>query len=303
MQQLFQLTKTNAHPGNKPSSTPTPRGTTPSPSKKRSANRKTLSTICALTSWLSMTPFLHAQEESPSKPITLTANITFSTDYRFRGISQTENDFALQGGFDATHESGFYVGTWASNLSGWGTFGGANIELDLYGGYATTLNNIDFDGGIIWYLFPGGLDNTSYGEIYGSLGKSYDDIHLSVGANYAPSQSALSQDGENQDNIYVYGDASHDLGASPFSFSTHLGYSNGNSAQGPNGWVASPTGSHLDWSVGLTYDIPFGPLEASLTYIDTDIGREEAAAFALINPGYRFGIGAATAVFAISGSF
>ena len=236
-------------------------------------------------------------------PISFSANVTFASDYRFRGISQTENDFALQGGFDVTHESGFYIGTWASNLSGWGTFGGSNTELDIYGGYATEINGLAIDGGIVWYIFPAGLDNTSYGEVYGSVGKSFGPVDLAVGANYAPEQSALSLDGEDEDNIYVYGDAGFDLGSSPFSVSAHLGYSDGNSGQGPNGWVASPTGSHVDWSLGVSYDIPWGPLEASITYVDTDIGREEAEAFAVINPGYRFGIGAATAVFAITGSF
>ena len=109
-------------------------------------------------------------------------------------------------------------------------------------------------------------------------------------------------DGENQDNIYLYGDAGFGVGETPFSFSAHLGYSDGNAGAGPNGWVASPTGTHLDWSIGVSYDLP-GPLEASVTYIDTDIGREEAAEFQLINSGYRFGIGRATAVFAISASF
>ena len=242
-------------------------------------------------------------EEAADSAFTFSANVTIASDYRFRGISQTENNFAIQGGFDLSHESGFYIGTWASNLSGWGTFGGANTELDLYGGYGTEIGNFALDGGVIWYLFPAGLDNTSYGELYASIGTSLAGVDLTVGANYAPPQSALSLDGENEDNIYVYGDAGIGLGSLPVALSAHLGYSDGNAGQGPNGWVASPTGTFLDWSIGLAYALPFAPLEVSVTYVDTDIGREEAAEFALINPGYRFGIGRATAVFAISGSF
>jgi len=245
-----------------------------------------------------------AQEEAdPSGPVTFSANVSILSDYRFRGISQTENNFALQGGFDVNHESGFYAGTWASNLAGWGTFGGANTELDVYAGYGYEFGDIAFDGGVVWYLFPAGLTNTSYGEIYASLGKSIGPVSATVGANYAPPQSALSLDGENEDNIYVYGDAELAIGASPLSISVHLGYSDGNAGQGPNGWVPSPTGTYVDWSLGVSYDLPWGPLAVSATYVDTNIGEAEAAEFALINPGYRFGIGRATGVFAISASF
>lgn len=244
-----------------------------------------------------------AEEEANTGPLTFSANVTIASDYRFRGISQTENNFALQGGFDLSHESGFYIGTWASNLAGWGTFGGANTELDLYGGYATELNGFALDGGIIWYVFPAGLDNTSYGEFYASIGKSVGGLDLSIGTNYAFSQSALSQDGVNQDNIYVFGDAGFSLGELPISVAAHVGYSDGNSGQGPNGWVASPTGTFVDWSLGLTYALAGTPLEFGVTYVDTDIGEQEAADFALINPGYRFGIGAATAFFSVAASF
>jgi len=242
-----------------------------------------------------------AQEEVES-PFTFSGNVTIASDYRFRGISQTENNFALQGGFDVVHKSGFYAGTWASNLAGWGTFGGANTELDLYAGYSTEIGTLAVDGGLIWYVFPAGISNTSYGEIYGSLGQTVSGVDLTVGANYAFPQSALSLNGDNEDNIYVYGDAGFGLGDTPLSLSAHLGYSDGNAGAGPNGWVASPTGTFLDWSIGVSVELP-GPLEASVTYVDTDIGEDEAAAFALINSGYRFGIGRATAVFAISASF
>ena len=242
-------------------------------------------------------------EEITTGAFTFSGNVTIASDYRFRGISQTENNFALQGGFDLSHDSGFYIGTWASNLAGWGTFGGANTELDLYGGYATEVSGVSLDGGIIWYVFPAGLDNTSYGEFYASVGKSFAGIDLTVGTNYAFSQSALSQDGVNQDNIYVYADGGYSFNSFPLSLTTHIGYSDGNSGQGPNGWVASPTGTFVDWSVGLSYPLKGTPLEFAVTYVDTDIGEEEAAEFTLINPGFRFGIGAATAFFSISASF
>lgn len=242
-------------------------------------------------------------EEAAAGPVTFSANVTMTSDYRFRGISQTENDFALQGGFDAAHESGFYVGAWASNLAGWGTFGGANMELDLYGGFATEFSDIAVDVGVIWYVFPAGLDRTSYGEFYGSVGKTLGPVDVTLGANYAFKQDALSLNNVKEDNIYVYGDAGFALGDSPFSVAAHLGYTDGNPEQGPNGWVPSPTGTYLDWSVGLSVDLPWAPIALSATYIDTDISESEALAFQALNPGYRYGIGGATGVFAITASF
>lgn len=243
------------------------------------------------------------ETQGVSPPVKLSANVAFATDYRLRGVSQTENDFALQAGFTATHDSGFYFGTWASNLSGWGTFGGANIELDLFGGYSTEIGGTTLDGGVIWYVFPQGVSNTSYGEFYGSLSHALGPIDAKVGANYAFKQSALSLNGAKGDNIYVYGDIGAAIADTPLNVSAHLGFSDGNKGAGPNGWVAAPTGRYLDWKIGVAFAIPASPITLSAAYIDTDISASEAAAFQLVNPGYRYGIGKATGVFTISASF
>jgi uncharacterized protein (TIGR02001 family) len=244
-----------------------------------------------------------AEDGGETSPVSFSANVAIATDYRFRGISPTENDLALQGGIKASHQSGFYVGTWASNLSGWGTFGGANLELDLYGGYTTEIGSATVDGGVIWYVFPQGSDNTSYGEFYASLAHGVGPADVTLGANYAFKQSALSLAGEKQDNIYVYAKAGAAIKDSPISLSAQIGYSDGNPGAGPNGWVAAPTGSYFDWSAVVSVALPWGPISLSATYFETDISRSEATAFQLINPGYRYGIGAATGVFAISASF
>ena len=69
-------------------------------------------------------------QEAP-KPITVSGSAAIVSDYRFRGVSQSDRALAVQAGLTVSHESGLYVGTWASNLAGWGTFGGSNTELDL----------------------------------------------------------------------------------------------------------------------------------------------------------------------------
>ena len=89
---------------------------------------------CAALALMSSVPAF-AQEE-PTSPVTVTGSVALVSDYRFRGVSQSDKGMAVQGGITATHESGAYAGTWASNLGGWGRFGGSNMELDLFAGYA-----------------------------------------------------------------------------------------------------------------------------------------------------------------------
>lgn len=86
---------------------------------------------------------------------TLTGNITLTTDYKFRGLSQTDNNPAVQGGLDASVGS-FYAGAWASSVN----FGfGASMELDLYAGYKFDLGPVALDVGAIGYLYPGAADD------------------------------------------------------------------------------------------------------------------------------------------------
>src|ERR1700755_3440562 len=94
----------------------------------------------------SVAPAAMAQEA-----VTITGNVALATDYAFRGISQTSQNPAIQGGFDAAFgSSGFYAGTWGSNVA----FGGS-LELDVYAGWKTTLGPVGLDIGVIDYLYPG----------------------------------------------------------------------------------------------------------------------------------------------------
>ena len=95
----------------------------------------------------------------------VSSNFTFSSNYFWRGMTQTMDSPAYSGGFDYSHESGFYAGTWGSNVS----FGGAGLELDLYAGYAgETESGIGYDFGYINYAYPE-VDDADFSEMYGSL--------------------------------------------------------------------------------------------------------------------------------------
>ena len=103
----------------------------------------------------------------PSGKPDLSANVALTTDYVFRGISQTGNDPALQGGFDASW-GWWYGGVWASNVD-FGPGDPADLEIDLYTGVKPTWQNFTFDLGVIFYTYPG-VGAPGYDVTEGKLG-------------------------------------------------------------------------------------------------------------------------------------
>ncbi|WP_010216276.1 TorF family putative porin [Sphingomonas sp. PAMC 26621] len=223
-----------------------------------------------------------AQDTAPPKPVTVTGNVAVVSDYRFRGVSQSDEEIAVQGGVTLTHESGFYGGFWGSNLAGWGTFGGANLELDVIGGYKRPLAGGTVDVGLTWYMYPGGAANTDFGEPYVKYSGTVGPATLLAGVAYAPKQRALGNfsatpqsRGQSQDNLYLWGDAAVGIPTTKLTAKAHIGHSNGNPGLGPNGTSVAPTGDYWDWLLGLDYVI--GPVTLGAAYVDTDISRSEAA--------------------------
>ncbi|MBY8824971.1 TorF family putative porin [Sphingomonas colocasiae] len=234
-----------------------------------------------------------AAEEAPEAPpaVTVSGSVALASDYRFRGVSQTDGDMAVQGGVTIAHESGAYIGAWGSNLSGWGTFGGANLELDLIAGYKAKLgDNAALDIGAVWYMYPGGADKTDFVEPYVKLTGTTGPATLTAGVAYAPAQQALGrwyftgQDaangvynapGDKADNLYLWGDAAIAIGGTPLTAKAHIGYSNGNPGLGPNATSIAPTGEYWDWSLGV--DAVWKNLTLGIAWVDTDISNRDAA--------------------------
>ncbi|KKW91153.1 TorF family putative porin [Sphingobium chungbukense] len=239
---------------------------------------------CAALALLSSAPAF-AQEE-PAGPVTVSGSVALVSDYRFRGVSQSDKGMAVQGGVTLTHESGLYAGTWGSNLAGWGTFGGSNMELDLFAGYAVPLGSATLDVGLTWYMYPSGANKTDFAEPYVKLSSELGPVKGLIGVAYAPKQQALGKwcsdaactvfnPGDKEDNFYVWGDISGAVPNTPVTLKAHLGWSNGNSGLGPNGTSLAPTGKYLDWLVGADVAIPGTPLTLGVAYVDTDIARVE----------------------------
>ena len=116
---------------------------------------------------------------APASPHTVTGNLGFVSDYRFRGISQTYEKAAIQGGIDYSHASGFYLGTWASNVSGNSYQNGAGMEWDFYGGYKMPVGPVTLDLGVLYYLYPG-----AYYSTFAPAKPKYNNTEFYIGASW-----------------------------------------------------------------------------------------------------------------------
>src|ERR1700761_3386072 len=86
-----------------------------------------------------------AAPAAPTSEFTINGSATLVSDYRFRGVSQTDKRFAVQGGFSVSHASGFYVSVWGSSIDDY-VANGRDQEIDLIAGYKTTVSGPTLDG-------------------------------------------------------------------------------------------------------------------------------------------------------------
>lgn len=104
----------------------------------------------------------------------ISGNFGLTSDYRFRGVSQTQNALAVQGGIDYAHDSGFYVGNWNSSVSSQFYTEGAGVESDVYAGFKKEFNGVAIDVGTLRYIYPRAKNGTSTDfdthEVYGGIG-------------------------------------------------------------------------------------------------------------------------------------
>lgn len=116
--------------------------------------------------------------EASSSEVELSANVALTSNYVWRGMTQTQNSPAIQGGFDVAY-SDFYAGVWGSNID----FGGvASAEIDIYAGYAGEISGISYDLNYTQYMYPNETDASNFGEASLTLG--YDFGMASVSGKY-----------------------------------------------------------------------------------------------------------------------
>jgi uncharacterized protein (TIGR02001 family) len=212
------------------------------------------------------TPAFAADEETSA--ITINGTATVVSDYRFRGISQTDKTPALQGSITVSHESGFYASVWGSSVRGYVIANGStNQELDLILGFKKTFGGTTFDAGLLYYAYPKtGRGNTNFAEPYVAVSQVIGPVTAKATVAYAPKQKALALDqiGPSNDNVYLAGDFSLAVPNTPLGLTAHIGHSIGPS------WLAT-TGrgnSYTDWGLGAT--LTFKALTAGIQYVDTN---------------------------------
>jgi uncharacterized protein (TIGR02001 family) len=214
-----------------------------------------------------------------------TGNLGFVSDYRFRGISQTWKQPAIQGGFDYSHSSGLYAGTWASNVSGNSYNNGAGMEWDLYGGWKTAVaEGVTLDFGALAYLYPGAKLNAAPGQptshrydnvdVYAAVSAGAFSAKLSVAATdyfgldsdtagYAYF-SALTPKGSSKGTSYLDLNYNADMGQG-VTLGMHLGHL----------WVRKYGDlSYTDWKLSVTRELKdLGGLTLGLAVVGTDADK------------------------------
>jgi uncharacterized protein (TIGR02001 family) len=189
------------------------------------------------------------------------ANVALSTDYVFRGFSQTNEDPAISGGFDYSFDNGFSVGTWASNVNfGEGT--NTSTELDFYAGYGFEVSEgVTVDLSYIYFAYPGETDGFNYSEFVASVSFSA----LSLGLVYSPDYF-----GSDDSAIILNADYSVGL-AENLGLDLHIGYSDVDA----DDFFDAGESSYIDYSAALTTSA--AGVDFALTYYGTDLDDIDAA--------------------------
>ena len=193
-----------------------------------------------------------ATAEEPTGDHQFSANVAMTTDYIWRGISQADNGPAIQGGFDYAHASGFYLGTWGSNVD-FGPGDDASMEIDIYGGYAGEFNGVSFDLGIIHYDYPSESDD------------NFDEVYLGLGYGFLSAQvSHTDEFGEGADDATYY-EAGADFEL-PYSvgLALHVGHYDLDPDDGED---------YTDWKVAVSRE--YAGFNFELAYTDTDLSDRE----------------------------
>ena len=197
---------------------------------------------------------------SAAQALDLSGSATVVSDYRFRGISNSGKNPALQIDLSASHESGFYVGAWGTNIDLYDD--GADLELDVYAGWSGDIApGVTIDANVTRYGYPGVAGTTDYYEGLASIAFTLGPVGTKLGGGYFPDQKATGDDGS-----YLFGELSSEL-PGKVTLTGHLGRQ----------WFGIDYGmpDYWEWSLGVTRS--FGPIEAGIAYIDTNLPKGNMA--------------------------
>ncbi|RQO36486.1 hypothetical protein DBR37_09275 [Herminiimonas sp. KBW02] len=206
----------------------------------------------------------YAEDSKPDNEVSF--NAAAVSDYRYRGISQTRLQPALQGGADYVHKpSGFYAGTWLSTIK-WVKDGGgsSDVEIDIYGGKRGEISKeVAYDFGVLTYIYPsnGLRPNANTTEVYGQL--SYGPAYI----KYSHALTNLFGFADSKNSAYLDIGANVDI-SNGYILNLHAGHQK---VAGDNAGISNDRLSYTDWKLGITKD--FGILTGALAVIGTDADK------------------------------
>jgi len=245
-----------------------------------------------------------APEASP-----VTANVSLVSDYRYRGISQSNLRPAIQGGFDYAHESGFYIGNWNSSITWVNNLNpnvSSGVEMDFYAGVKKELIGEGFasDLGVLQYYYPTTGNFTSPAvnpnttEIYAAQNYTFGPVTGFLKFSYAVTNTFGNQNSSG--SYYPDLTANYDTGIWGLALNAHVGYQY--IAGTPAGTSTSNSSlySYTDWKLGVTKDFG-GGLSLAAAYIGTD-AKKVGSTYAYVSPSGK-NLGGSTGVVTLTKTF
>lgn len=195
------------------------------------------------------------------------ANIGATSNYVWRGVTQTGDEAAIQGGIDYAADSGFYLGTWASNVNG-------GEEVDVYAGYSGEVGELGYDIGATYYIYPSADPDANFAEIHGSISYSL----FSLGLNYTIASDTDDTDAGNETfikgDVYYYISAGTDL-----SDGWSIGGTLGHYDFADDGVAGTDTAyTHVQLDVTKSAG-DFGDMTFSISKADEESGDEDPIVF------------------------
>ena len=157
-----------------------------------------LKPFVATTLLMAVTLGSHSALAAEQKDHELFANINLASNYIFRGVTQTDDQAAIQGGIDYQYKGGLYAGTWVSNVD-FGGPQGRGYEQDWYVGYSFKTAPVLWDVGYKLYTYPS-LDDLNFGELYADIKWEFLSGGLAFTTNADDGPNSVSDSGD----LYIY---------------------------------------------------------------------------------------------------
>ncbi|WP_085315490.1 TorF family putative porin [Derxia lacustris] len=228
----------------------------------RITSRGLVGASLAASALLPLAAFAEEAPAAEASPLTLTANVALVSNYVFRGISYTQDGAAVQGGFDAVHSSGLYLGVWGSNVSS-KALTDASAEFDIYGGYAGSAADIAYDVGLLQFTYPQGrFAGQSYNTLEAYAGATWSVLNLKYSrtlTNYFGFNDASMGAGDSKGSQYVEANLAYEVLAG-YTAQAHVGH------QKVKGYGQY---DFTDYKLGVAADLGSGWV-AGLAWADTN---------------------------------